>query len=651
MLATEEAKIRLTRAQMVERILAIPNPFKRQAAMDCAARLYAVPPIDENREQALKWLEEGDPEKCIFELFGYRLDTETRRLVTDLEDHSKVMAIGAHDRGKTWVGGACMFGWHWYVKGCEVDEAGQPKGSILALVANKLTQTLQTSWAAIRRHAENAAARGHQVPGWEKAQKLSAPALDGSLWRIHPQLWYISAQSFQAPAAASGSRSLPGAAGLKHPHSILVWIEESNRLPRPMFRTIQGWNRLSKRFGTLNPYESRGTAYDLAESGDWKSPRFSYLNAPDVLNREATIPGGATHTKLETEMRSPFEVRRLGAAGEAQPNTAKGDFLYALPAPGAPDKRGPRADGVPGHPDAEVSLWRPSPEFQAGRLGQFPSDNEAALFSLSDWRDAVELGMRYRGAVRPPDTVGVDTAEGGPDRIVAVPRWGPSAGSIWERYQAAMTCGDHNRAVELTLRCSACQGSGRLEGEAGCSSCFGGRDLMVFGDPLGVQKSKDGNAVAQSLVDAYGTTPGYRLDASAGGYWLEVPLRNLGCKDVQVVSFGAKSPEPLKGQRRYLNMRAAMYGRIAYVLPLGAVAMTADPEIKAGCFALEWKPEERATGAGSKETRYKLPEKLTIKAQLGGLSPDGPDATALNEGEGKVVPVAQSGGGFKAWGL
>lgn len=660
----------MTRADLARRLDAIPDPRKRAAAIAEAARIYAVPKPDPLLDQARKWAEEGDPEKCLRELFGYRLDgdAETRRLVYLLETKPKVLAIGAHDRRKTWIGGAMMFGWHWYVGGSVLGADDKPKGAILALVANKLSQTLKTSWAAIRRHAENAAANAHPIAGWEDAQKLSAPRLDGSLWRIHPQLWYIQAESFQAPAAKAGASTVHSGAGLKHPNAIHVWIEEAATLRREMFRTIQGWSFLLRRFGALNPYDAAGEAYDLSESGSWATATSSYLNAPDVLNRTQTIPGGANHLKIEEEMRSPIEVRCLGKAGEVEPDGARGDFAYALPPPEMEEKCGPRADGIPGHPDAEPMIWRPSGEFQAGRLGQFPAQIEGKVFWAGPWREAEELRYQLDAAPklkRPGielgalpdhdlvnwfDVVGIDTAEGGPDRIVCLGRKGPSASELWRRYMvelrppapsrdlrvATPRAKDHKTALAMALRCGICGGQG-------CRYCWEGIRWIYYGDPVEIPKTNDAKAVAQAVVDTYGTRPIFRLDSSAGGYWLEVPLRNLGCERVQVVPFSGKPPEGLDGQRLYRNMRAAMYGLISYVLHLGAVAMTDSAAVRAGCRPLQWEPVDREGSA----MVYKLQDKTEIKASIGGLSPDEADALALTEGDYGVASAET--GRLGAW--
>lgn len=649
------------------------RPHRRTVeALSARAALEACfPPSDPLLDQAREWAAAGDPERCMWEMCRYRIDDETRRLVYLLENEPKVLAIGAHDRSKTYIGGWMMCFWHWYVGGSVLGPDGEPKGAILALVSNKVGQTMKLSWAAIIRHARIAAANGHPVNGWVEASKLKAPRLDGSLWQIDPQLWFIQAESFQAPAKKGGATIVHTGSGLKHPYAVLVHIEEAAILPRPMFATVKGWSKLATCFGALNPYDAAGAAYDLSESGEWATCWFSYLNSPDVLNRTHEIDGGADYLKMEAEMRSPIEVRCLGRVGKVEPDGSKGDFAYALPDADWPDKPGPRADGIPGHPDAVPKVWRPSGEFQAGRLGQFPAQIEGKVFWSGPWREAQELRYQLDSVVqsgRPGgsapgamgvedrseghqtelrdwfDVVGIDTAEGGPDRIVCQGRKGPSASELWKRYMVELKppapsrdsrvptprAKDHKTALAMALRCQFCTD--------GCRSCWGGLRWIYYGDPLEIPKSNDALAVAQSIVDVYGTRPIFRLDHSHGGYWLEGPLRNLGCEHVQVVPFSGKPPDPLDGQRLYRNMRAAMYGLISYVVHLGGVAMTDSAAVRAGCRPLQWESVEMQGSA----MVYKLQDKSDIKAAIGGVSPDEADALALTEGDYGVA-VAQTG--------
>ena len=596
--------------------------------------------------------EHNDPERTLRELFGTKLTRDLEIGLEALHSSTHCIGYGCHNSGKTAIlGGQYLVGERWFVQGCELDAAGNPKGAILALIANKEDQILKTSWQAVKKWGRLAAANGWVLPGW-------GPEVESAIkvrWTADPVNWYMTAQTAQFAARGSGIHQHESGAGLKHDHRrVIAWCEELGKLPPQMFVTIDGWS-LGLVVGFMNPYNLRGKAYEIIaktaqDAAKWTTFGFSYLRHPNVLRRDPDhILGACPHSELEEAMRvGGFELQpKTDTDGKlVTPDPKHHDILYALPKPGTPEPKQPfegRADGVPGHPDAEPRVWRPGYNADAGLLGNIPLVNELSVFSPAAWREAVELGRQLTEPERPPDVVGVDCAEGGPDRFVAVPRWGPSAVELWKRYQVALRPqGDKQptqaEALDAALKCSTCGGEG-------CPQCFGGKRLMYFGQEVPIPKIHDTQQMAKRITAKWGGSPLYNLDSS-GGYWIVPALRSL-CR-VKSISFGGSGGDEIEGQKLYENQRARMYGALSYVITLpGAVALppsTGQPtDVAAGCRPLQWEEAARSDKSGGKKVVWKLQDKLGVKAAIGS-SPDASDAFAVTEGEEKKV-----GGGGSSW--
>lgn len=630
----------------------IRGPTTVSARLDSAllelAMQEAGVPLEEEPEiirRGRKLAESGDPMAAMEEILGYPTTPDIERAIEKLEANPKVLAVGCHDGGKTfWLGGYMLI-WRWFCQGCLPGDDGRPQGGVLALVSPKESTTLVTSWKAIRGHGARAAARGWDLPGYD-------PESSGAsvIWRAKglEQTWFITAVSFKAPAMVAKSEVISAGSGLKHPTNLTVWGEEIDEIPRPWHRTIEGWGPECILFA-YNPYSASGPAYDLAQGDEWAVATFSYLRVPQVLNRRIDTPGLADHLTLEREIK--HHCKRMGAYPETMPDEKRHDFVYALPTCPEEDWAGPRADGFPGANNCPLAVFRPSIAVDAGRLGQFPVSSESKVFSGVAWAAAIELGEEFPEPSYPPDVVGVDTAEGGPDRFVAMPRWGPSAADIWRRYQTAlkeelverpptpqriatrMVPRSPASALAAALKCQRCLGEG-------CDRCRDGSVIIRYGEPREIQKTDSVDEMAARIIAPWGTVPEYRLDAAAGGHWIRPAIERLRATAV-CISFGGGPGDELPGQRLYLNQRAAMCGKIAETLSLqGAVALPAHSDLNRQAQILEWQMEARADGetAGGKLTRYKLPDKLGMKGLLGGMSPDHLDALFLTEGEPKRPP-------------
>ncbi len=585
-------------------------------------------------DRCRRWYEDGDPLEPITEILGYPTTPDIEAAVEALEANRKVLAVGCHDGGKTFYLDAYMLIWRWLCGGSVLAEDGKPRGGILCLVSPKLDRTLATSWKAIRNHGQRAYDRGFHIPGFD-------PASTGAsvLWRAIPQRWYITTETFQAPAVASKAKIVDAGSGLKHPTNLTVWGEEVPNIPRAWWRTIEGWGP-DLIAAAFNPYHASGAAYDFTKGDEWAVAWFSYLRVPQVLNRVVETPGLADHLTLERELRHHCEDR--GPYPETKPDGAHHDLVYALPTCEADDRPGPRSDEHYGSPGAPLRVFRPSREVDAGRLGVFPVASEVAVFSEVAWRAAERLHSEIGEPAYPPDVVGVDTAEGGPDRFVAVPRWGMSCADLWRRYQVALEgvvlMEQHPdgwrappispvEALAAALKCPNCYGKG-------CDRCWSGVALIYFGQPVEIAKTDVADEMARRIMKPWEASPLYKLDAAAGGHWIRPYLEAEGARAV-TISFGGGVREELPHQRLYLNQRAVMGGRLADAVNLGggAVALPDHPQLRRQAGVLEWAPEARTDRAGGKDTRYKLPDKLDIKAMLSGQSPDHCDGWFATEGE------------------
>lgn len=580
--------------------------------------------------------ERGDPERALHVICGYRARSADMREVLSLYSPSapaRLLCIGCHDGGKTHYAGALKLIWEWFCGGCVEAADGRPRGAILALMAQKESQLLTTSWKACWTHAEAARHRGWELPGFKQASPLSVS------WRAIPHRWFITPVTYQAPAGSSREPVISSVSGLKHPHAIHVWCEEADKYPASLWRAVEGWKPRTI-FGALNPYSASGPAYDYSQGGEWDVVWFNSLRVDQVRERRVAIDALADHKTLEREMLRG-DCQCLGAYPDVTPDDTHHDFIYACPRDGTQEAKGRRKDGYPGSSRAPLEVWRPNGVFTSGRLGLFPTSSDAAVFGVEVWRRAVELGARLGDMPsRPPDAIGVDTAEGGPDRVMLVPRWGPSAADVWRRYQVqldSMATPDPTLALALALRCESCSGRG-------CGQCYSGLSIIRYGSPIELTKTDIAEDMASNILTPYGTSPRYMLDGSAGGHWVAPYLRRSGAT-AHTVAFGGRVDYQPPAQRTYLNQRAAMAGKLAYGLSLeGAVALPDDSSLRRQAHILEWVVKDRADGKGGKGAVYALPDKLAVKGQLGGQSPDHCDAWMLTEAE-VVASVSFAGRG------
>lgn len=579
-------------------------------------------------EKAAKLGEENDPEKTIRELFGYSITPDAKQGLYALRDAvengaggvHQVLAYGAHSTSKTWtVGGGGVFGHYWYARGARLDANGESRGALLVLLANKIDQVQKTSWKTIREHAELSAKNGHPIIG-------DVPPV-GVSWRAstRPYHWTITAQGFRPPAAAAGRPVQSAEAGLHHAEGVLLWTEEIDLMPESMKNTARKWG-LSLQFGAFNPYIQSPEVMAMIDGGEWLPVQFSALRLPNVLNRDAeAVPGLVTHLEIESNMRNAMLWRNLGP--DATPDPTRNQIPYALPPTDMPDRPGPRPDGIPGHPDAEVVLMEPLEMETAAVLGDFSAVSESLVFAPAVITTANRLWNKLPRPTWSPRIVAIDTAQGGPDRFILEPQYGKTAFEIWRSYQSALDRKvSAQDALKQAVMCSECHGGG-------CKTCWGGLLPFYLGRPRELSKDPDPEEMATIMAEPFGKGPLYKLDRDGGGWYLQVPLRRIVAR-VEGIGFGTKALQH-KGLRKFANHRAFMYGVIAAVSTIGGAAIppsalgSLERELIAGFGVLKW--EQSATGDRS----WKLQEKPKVARILRIGSPDVADSAATTEGREK----------------
>jgi hypothetical protein len=606
-------------------------------------RALAIPSADDSVVERARALAANgrDPERWIAEVCGYKTTPDLRKLLYALEESEEVFALGAHATGKTHYGSAYLLVVRWFIDGAEADPAtGNPRGAILALVANKMEQIMATSYKALLEHGESAAARGWKLPGWEEASHKSVK------WVAHSTRWFIRKETWAKETGVAEHETVGAAAGLHSSAPIIAYVEEGHKLARLMWNTIESWGP-ALMFSSLNPYSAGGAAKAMIDARRVRVVEHSAFRHPNVVERRPVIPGAVTHNQIDKAVADVTRCRRLGSLEDAAklaeraaetgvpaswPAADQFDFLYAVAESDVPE-RGSRDDDIPGHPDGELAWYRPGPRFIAGILGHWPPDDPRRVFQSHYWTEAEELHATLERPARPPDRVGVDTAEGGPDRIMARPVWGPTCREVWERYQAALRTMGPEQALEEAMRCRECEGGG-------CRWCWGGREWVYFGRGEEVPKLPKGSAgagdqelLAADLLNRFGSAAGSRptrwfLDEGGGGYSLRPALaRAIGPEaSVTTVPFGGGPADLKDPPRAFVNMRAYMYGVIAAVMPLGVVAVPDTANLDQETRPLEWEV------ARTKALQYKLPAKAEVAALLNGRSPDDADSFALTEG-------------------
>lgn len=552
-------------------------------------------PTSKEDEVRGRLAEMDDPEKFAREVLGaLPLTRQQQRFLRELVEigFGRWVLKGGHATGKTGVTAfAVLFGWG--PLACQITPAGLPLGCKVLLSAPKASAIRGTIYEQLIRFAAVAARNGLPLPGWKtrNAEGYRGASSSSVLWHADRKLWEMETAT-AAPRADGGIAT--GVSGRHHAGQQFVILEEAEGSHEGIQIAVDGLAAAENVyvFAPLNPTSAFSPIASrvIGSPETWRQIEFPVWDHPNVRLRKAAHPGSASHRKLETVLRSAaFERRRLAAEVTLEP--AKLDFVYALPGLETPDKPGPRPDGIPGHPDAEPQVFRPTGGIAAGQwLGDWLREDESRLLFHVNKIRAVMAAGGWRQPEGPPNRVGLDCAQS--RAPVACPAWGPPGRDAHDA-----------KAEPGTIVLGHC-----IEVRYGA------------GDEI-----QQGERAARHLVELYGTEALYVHDIAYGGY-VASALAAKGCT-VDAVGFG---DAPRSGATvelgRMKNQRAEMAAHAALVLNSGIVALPHCSKLLAQMVATGALIPPKDVRAGGSVLR----EKREIETALGGKSPDELDAVGLS---------------------
>ena len=591
----------LTREELAARILELPLA-ERERAIALARRIYSRRPrtrlrrsgprrdVDERRRLA------GDPWKYIRDILGRVLTGPQERALALIEETDRALIPAANNVGKSDV----ISAYGVYVMDAVASlpdpaEGLEEQGAQLLLPGPDHETIFATIYDKMLAHMGRALTRGFGMPGvWSDRSVL---------WRVRPG-WFVGA--FAPPRYVS--RDVAHTASGRHHRNQVAIIEEGQGVEEPIWRAVEGMCSAvgNKIISAFNPTEARGSAYTRARSGTYRVLHLSAFDHPNVQHRDNEVPAAIAYQVIDDRVKTQCTDR--GPYPAVQPDPDRRDLVYALP-PAQALEHGPRPDGLPGHPDGALRVYRPSGLFQAQVLGQWPDQTDAGLFDPAAWDAAVARWLEHPEPTEPPSRIGLDCAREGDDDNVAAPAWGESA--------------------EALLRAWA---DARLESQAALEAIAASRRARV-GVPLVLGKGI-GPEIANRVAARFQRSP-WNVDEGSVGASVLDHARILGMA-VAGVSFAAAPPEPTPGEPWSENLRTAMYVRAAMLVQRGLVDVPDDPLLREEVLAHRLEHRARvvtAVGPDGVERRERKPSvllvaKAEVKKRLG-RSPDRADAFVL----------------------
>ena len=539
------------------------------------------------------------PNRYAKEIFGIELDPQQTEAFENLIRYPNQLWPGGNNIGKSVLGALAA----WWVYDARAalpdDEQNLPEQGARVLLggpdADSIFATIYTRMLGL---AEQARQRGYLMPG--TISERSVYAFAGPEWRIEP---------LTAPRKV-GERQAHGAAG-RHHRNLIVILEEGCGIGESIWTAAEGMasSRGNMILSPTNPTESGGSFHARATGGKRRYFVFhlSAFRHPNVLQRAEVIPAAIDYLKVDERVHDFCLC--LGRYPDVLPDSLFDDFVYAVPAPGEPE-RGPRTDGFLGHPDGELKVYRPDARFSATVLGKFPTEADGGLFSpgaldasMARWRErALPAG--------PPDRVGVDAAREGSDSTVHCPAWGKTAAALLERYHL-LRKDRKDPAVEMA------------------------DEVVYVGSPRIAPKGT-GDVVAAHLVGIYPdkATP-WLIDNGSVGVSIIDTARAFLKMNVVPVDFGGAAPKRVPEEYYCLNKRSALYVRGAMLVNAGLVDTPDDAMLREELLAhrIIWKDDMVEEMEGGRKVRRlvnvaKILEKAEVKKALG-RSPDRADAFLL----------------------
>lgn len=575
---------------------------KRLAELgDARTRLGARAHAKRDPLKRRRYAERQDPWAYARDIFGYNLTKQQDDVLELLVKESRVLVPSGNNLGKTFV--LALWGLYRFdaVGALENPDTGEKEqGARILLPGPDHDTVFETLYSEMLVHAARAEMRGHLMPG--NRSELSVN------WRVRP-MWNMEAFSPPARVHLNVQHTASG----RHHRNQVALIEEGQGVAEPTWRAAEGMcsSAGNQIVSSFNPTEPVGPAFERATNGSYRVLHLDAFQHPNVVKRKLVIPDAVDFTVVDNRVRADCRDRGPYPGTPLEPEF--GDFVYALPPKRGVTEHGPRADGVPGHPDAKPRVYRPGITFTSQVRGQWPRTSTSGLFDLGAWEQAVE---RWRKKLDPdtvPDCVGFDPAREGDDDPVAAPRWGETADQLLRAYFDAETAGEHAMA-ELKKHRRARSG-----------------ELVVF-------PKSDGVTLATRVNHRFPDSPLSIDEGSVGTSPLDHLARVLH-RDVVPVSFAAVPTPPINQSEPWSeNLRTQLYVRAAMLTNRGLVDIPDDPLLRQEIFAHSLEPGarvvERFNPRKNRKEKVRVPSVALIAKdevkKLIGRSPDRSDAWVLS---------------------
>lgn len=552
----------------------------------------------------------GRPHAYIREVLGRVLAPKAEEMVALIETNRWTAFPGATNLYKSdTLSAYCLYWFDAVAAVADPNERREERGARI-MILGPGHDSVMNFYGKIIRHAERAEARGFPMPARAGKATGGGRSVDSVLWRVAVG-WEI--EPFSPPKAVGQTvqHSMSG----RHEGALLAIVTEAAAVGLPGWNALEGMlsgqPHLNKIIAEWNPTPpAAGPAFERSQGSQYKVMWLSAFDHPNVLQRAPVIPDAVSHLVIDGRMRDECKV--MGPAATTTPSVERGDFLYALPPADGLFERGGRADGIPGHPDAEVLVLRPRELVESQVLGRYPKNVEYGLFQPATIDEAVARWKAGSDPATLPDQLGVDAAREGADDCAVCPSWGDDGETLlraWanataERSPRLLTELREKRRIRLGEIVIVPKGDGVISAE------------WIARRPgwAGSTWNVDEGGVGSSLLDHAARV--LRLQARG-------------------VSFAASAPAPVPGEQWCENARAAMYVRCAMLLDRGLLDLPEDAALKEELLAHRLVPGEmrvEVTENGVKLKRtvpsVRVLEKAEIK-KLIGRSPDRSDAVVL----------------------
>lgn len=545
------------------------------------------------------YAERGDPQAYIREVLREKLTPQMERVLGDIVTHERILIPSSTGTGKTHL----LSCYALYRFDCvaalpsEKDDL-EEQGCIVILSAPTNDHIFRVLYGSIRERAIRAERLGWPIPG---EMSDARPA-----WFVRSD-WYLRPIS---PPERAGMEAAPSGAGTHH-RNLVILLDDANGVKPIVWRTSEG-NAISpgnQIIAPFNPTETTGPTYTRAQiGGGYHVIHLSAFDHPNVRNRSHEAPGEGVISFEEVDRSVRLQCKDIGTPEDRPPDHKHHDFVYALP-PDSASERGPRDDGILGHPDGTPRVYRPNGTFESYKLGEWPGASKNSLFDRSALEAAQERWKQTAPPTGPPDRLGCDIAykEKGDD-VALVPSWGDDAASLrLAHYQAQEDGAEALAELKATRR-------------------------IRVGMPVAMPGA-DGPTVSSEILERFPDVGKYLVDIGGPGTSAYDSLARATGAPVHGISFGAAAPESAPDEDASENMRAAMYTRFAFLVNVGLVDLPPDPELIEDLLAQKvlWKVRmvARSGEEASRRPSQAIIEKALIRKSLG-RSPDKGDAAALS---------------------